>query len=509
MQDAKRKSTILTESTVAKLVELLTSQREDEEVCGDLLDVLVFCAEGDKKTLLQNKDVAVPTNEIIKKYYHSQSLVEKCLSLLSMLSSLGDLNIQQILSSMTDYPSSSNVQRDALATLGCFLRANTKNAAVLLNLKGIPLCVRAVDRFFDDLAIQVNGLQVLSLLSQSDDCLSALVASTAPEVSIRSIKRFGKEESVVMSTMQLLSRCATVSSEFITNSSSLDYIIEVVLDWKEKDVILLNGCRLITLCAGDSRLGHGMIDSGVLEILTRILTKEKQDAKLVESSLVAIMTLTSIPAGRESMSKAALLDVFLPFYEKQTEVKRVELCTGILADVTAVNESHALVMKQTYKVVVQNLRKYVAEKSVSSPCLRVLKNLSDDASTCQSLMGTDALSLCIESIQKFMEDAVVVELATGFIENMLNAESANLDVFRDKSGVSTELNALAKHPAHLAISLHVLNALCAVTRANDFMRIVKVNRCSQNIYDVLKHQFNQSEVFAACTVLLEQLEAAV
>ena len=65
MQDAKRKSTILTESTVAKLVELLTSQREDEEVCGDLLDVLVFCAEGDKKTLLQNKDVAVPTNEII------------------------------------------------------------------------------------------------------------------------------------------------------------------------------------------------------------------------------------------------------------------------------------------------------------------------------------------------------------------------------------------------------------------------------------------------------------
>lgn len=134
-----------------------------------------------------------------------------------------------------------------------------------------------------------------------------------------------------------------------------------------------------------------------------------------------------------------------------------------------------------------------------------LKNLSSDASVCPTLMRTDALGLCVESIQKYLDDATIVELATGFIENMLNVEEANLEMFKTKNGVSTELTALAKHPAHLEISLHVLNALCAVTRANDFMRIVKVDRCSANIYDVLKHQFNQPKVFASCTVLLEQL----
>ena len=93
---------------------------------------------------------------------------------------------------------------------------------------------------------------------------------------------------MVESAVSILARCAAVETTFISNSGSLEFIIEVILKHKANDTILLDGCRFITCCSKDSRLGHGMIDAGVLGILTCILTKVKQDPELVESSLVAI-----------------------------------------------------------------------------------------------------------------------------------------------------------------------------------------------------------------------------
>lgn len=154
LKDKRQESEILTEVVLNKVVELLTTHLDEESVCGDLVDFLMFCASSKQCSLLKKLDVAVPTNEVMKKYGYSQMLVEKCLHLLSLLSVLGSLNIQQILSSMKDYPSSATIQCDGCTTLVCFLRADPKNALTLLSLKGIPLCVRAVDRFFDDLQIR-------------------------------------------------------------------------------------------------------------------------------------------------------------------------------------------------------------------------------------------------------------------------------------------------------------------------------------------------------------------